>query len=117
LETGSERLAAIHMPNKTLPLRIGPHGEWQEIVLKGLVNLNRAYWRPAFTIQVGQTDETPEDSSGNPLKRAILATALSLGSWRLLGLIENICKRRGVDVEKVKRYGLEQRESIRVNAS
>jgi radical SAM superfamily enzyme YgiQ (UPF0313 family) len=189
LETGSERLAAIHMPNKTLPLKIGPDGEWQEIVLKGLVNLNRAYWRPAFTIQVGQMDETPEDnwetvrlvnrmgalnvggrpaeftitpmqnislgtiksrginqvmldasqlavyyacylqlmrttarnalkdSSGNPLKRAILATALSLGSWRLLGLIENMCKRRGVDLEKVKRHGLEQRESIRLNAS
>ncbi len=189
IETGSERLAAIHMPNKTLPLRIGPDGGWQEIVLEGLVNLNRAYWRPAFTLQVGQTDETPEDnwetvrlvnrmgalevrgrpaeftitpmqnislgtiksrgvnhetldasqlavyyacylqlmrttardalkdSSGNPLKRAIVATALSLGSWRLLGLIENICKRRGVDLEKVKRYGLEQRESIRLDAS
>jgi len=189
IETGSERLATIHMPNKTLPLRIGPDGEWQEIVLKGLVNFNLAYWRPAFTIQVGQMDETPEDnwetvrlvnrmdalevrgrpaeftitpmqniplgtikgsgvshetldasqlavyyacylqltktaarnalkdSSGNPLKRAMLATALSLGSWRLLGLIENICKRRGIDLEKVKRYGLEQRESIRINAS
>jgi len=58
-----------------------------------------------------------KDSSGNPLKRAILATALSLGSWRLLGLIENMCKRRGVDLEKVKRHGLEQRESIRLNAS
>ncbi len=189
IETGSERLAAIHMPNKTLPLKIGPDGEWQEIVLKGLANLNRAYWRPAFTIQVGQMDETPEDnwetvrlvnrmgalevggrpaeftitpmqniplgtikgkegnreildasqlavyyacyfqlmrtvarnamkdSSGNPLKRAVVTTALSLGSWRLLGLIENICKRRGVDLEKVKRYGLEQRENVRLNVS
>jgi len=58
-----------------------------------------------------------KDSSGNPLKRAVVTTALSLGSWRLLGLIENICKRRGVDLEKVKRYGLEQRESIRLNVS
>ena len=188
LETGSERLAEIHMPNKTLPLKIGPDGGWQEIVLEGVANLNRGYWRPAFTIQVGQMDETPEDnwetvrlvnrlgalevrgrpaeftitpmqnvslgtiksrgvnhemldvaqlavyyacyfqlmktatrnavrdSSGNPVKRAVIGTALSLGSWRLLGLIENICRRRGVDVEKVKRYGLEQRESIRVNA-
>ncbi|MGD0477893.1 MAG: radical SAM protein [Nitrososphaerales archaeon] len=189
LETGSERLATIHMPNKTLPLKIGPDGEWQEIVLKGLVNLNKAYWRPAFTVQVGQMEETPEDnwetvklvnrmgalqvdgrpaeftitpmqnmplgtikstvvnykmldasqlavyyacylhlmritarnalkdSSGNPLKRVLVATALGLGSWRLLGLIEDICKKRGVDLEKVKRYGLEQQESIRVNAS
>ena len=189
LETGSERLAAIHMPNKTLPLKIGSDGGWQEIVLKGLVNLNRAYWRPAFTLQVGQMDETPEDNwetvrlvnrmgalevrgrpaeftitpmqnislgtiksrgvnhetldasqlavyyacylqlmrttardalkdtSGNPLKRAITATVLSLGSWRLLGLIENICKRRGVDLEKVKRHGLEQRERVQLSAS
>jgi len=189
LETGSERLATIHMPNKTLPLKIGPDGEWQEIVLEGLANLNRAYWRPAFTLQLGQRDETQEDnwetvrlvnrmgalevggrpaeftitpmqnvslgtiksrgishevldasqlavyyacylhlmritardavkdSSGNPLKRAMMATALSLGSWRLLGLIENICKRRGVDVERVKRFGLEQQQSFRVNAS
>ena len=189
LETGSERLAAIHMPNKTLPLRIGPDGGWQEIVLEGLVNLNKAYWRPAFTLQVGQMDETPEDNwetvrlvnrmgalevrgrpaeftitpmqniplgtiksqevdkqmldvsqlavyyacylqlmrtaardalkdtTGNPLKRAMLATALSLGSWRLLGLIENICKQRGVDLEKVKRHGLEQRASIQLSAN
>ena len=189
LETGSEKLAAIHMPNKTLPLKIGPDGEWQEIVLEGLVNLNSAYWRPAFTLQLGQTDETPEDnwetvrlvnrmgalevggrpaeftitpmqnvplgtikskvmnhemldasqlavyyacylhlmritarnalkdSHGNPLKRAIVGTALSLGSRRLLGLIEGICKKRGVDLERVKRYGLEQKESVQVSAS
>jgi hypothetical protein len=30
--------------------------------------------------------------------------------------VENICKRRGVDVEKVKRYGLEQQEPLRVIA-
>jgi radical SAM superfamily enzyme YgiQ (UPF0313 family) len=188
LETGSERLALIHMPNKTLPLKIGPDGGWQEMVLEGLVNLNRAYWRPAFTVQVGQPEETPEDnwetvrlvnrmsaldvggrpaeftvtpmqnvplgtmksrrvsheildvsqlatyyacylhlmrittrdalrdSAGNPLRRMVLATALSLGSWRLLGLIENMCRKRGVDLEKVKRYGLEQQDSIRVSA-
>ena len=188
LETGSERLAAIHMPNKTLPLKIGPDGGWEEIVINGLVNMNRAYWRPAFTVQVGQLDETPEDnwetvrlvnqmgalevndrpaeftvtpmqnvplgtiksrqlthealdssqlavyyacyyhlmkitsrnaardSSGNPLKRMLVATSLRMGSWRLFGLVENICKRRGVDTEKVKRYGVEPREPIKVIA-
>ncbi|MDG6898655.1 MAG: radical SAM protein, partial [Nitrososphaerota archaeon] len=57
LETGSDRLAEIHMPSKTLPLRVGPDGNWQEIVLEGLRNFNLAYWRPAFTVQVGQADE------------------------------------------------------------
>jgi radical SAM superfamily enzyme YgiQ (UPF0313 family) len=188
LETGSERLAAIHMPNKTLPLKIGPDGGWQDIVINGLVNLNRAYWRPAFTVQVGQADETPEDnwetvrlvnrmatlevngrpaeftvtpmqnvplgtiksrrltyealdssqlavyyacyyhlmkitsrnavrdSAGNPFKRMLVATSLRLGSWQLLRMVENICKRRGVDVEKVKRFGLERPEPLRVIA-
>ena len=188
LETGSERLAQVHMPNKTLPLRIGPDGEWQEIVLQGLKNLNRAYWRPAFTVQVGQADETPEDnwetvrlvnrmsaldvdgrpaeftvtpmqnvplgriksrklnhdmldssqlavyyacyaqlmrityrnairdSTGNLVKRAMVASALGLGSWGLLRIVERICKKRGVDLEKVRRHGLERREEIRVIA-
>jgi radical SAM superfamily enzyme YgiQ (UPF0313 family) len=62
LETGSERLAKIHMPSKTLPLRIGPDGEWRQIVWEGTHNLNIHYWRPAFTVQVGQADEEPEDN-------------------------------------------------------
>jgi radical SAM superfamily enzyme YgiQ (UPF0313 family) len=178
LETGSERLAKIHMPNKTLPLKIGPDGSWNEIVVRGVVAMNRAYWRPAFTVQVGQSDETPEDnwdtialvnrlstlsvdgrpseftvtplqnvplgrlrsksfshemldvsqlsvyyacyrhlskmvwrdaikdSKGNPALRAVMFVALNLGSWGLLELIERICVRRGVDIEKVKTYGL-----------
>ncbi len=186
LETGSDRLAAIHMPNKTLPMRIGPDGTWQDIVLEGLRKLNEAYWRPAFTVQVGQADETPEDnwetvalvnrmgamevngrpaeftvtpmqnvplgriksrklshemldssqlavyyacyynlmkitrrnmvrdSSGNVVKRVMVASALGLGSWGLLRLVEGICKRHGVDLEKVKRHGIDRREEIRV---
>ena len=62
LETGSDRLALKHMPAKTLPLRIGSDGSWQEIVWKGVYNLNKYYWRPAFTVQVGQMDETDEDN-------------------------------------------------------
>jgi radical SAM superfamily enzyme YgiQ (UPF0313 family) len=62
LETGSDRLARRHMPNKTLPLNIGPDGTWAEIVTSGLVNLNRNYWRPAFTVQIGQEEETPDDN-------------------------------------------------------
>jgi radical SAM superfamily enzyme YgiQ (UPF0313 family) len=62
IETGSDRLAAIHMPNKTLPLRVGPDGSWAEIVWRGTYTLNKYYWRPAFTVQVGQAAETPEDN-------------------------------------------------------
>ena len=57
-----------------------------------------------------------KDSKGNLLRRTLVATSLSLGSWRLFGLIEGICKKRGVDVEKVRRYGLEQPETVRVIA-
>jgi len=178
LETGSDRLALIHMPNKTLPLKIGPDGSWQEIVLAGLTNLNLAFWRPAFTVQVGQSQETHEDnwdtvalvnrmselepggrtseftvtpmlnvplgliksrglsssilnesqlavyyachrhlmsmvvrdsvreSKGNFVKRAIVSSALRMGSFALLHYIEALCKKRGVDVEKLKRHGL-----------
>ena len=62
LETGSDRLALKHMPAKTLPLSIGKDGSWQEIVWHGVHSMNRAYWRPAFTVQVGQMDETDEDN-------------------------------------------------------
>ena len=62
IETGSERLAKIHMPNKTLPLKVGPDGSWQDIVWKGTYVMNKYYWRPAFTVQVGQNGETEEDN-------------------------------------------------------
>ncbi|MDG6898678.1 MAG: B12-binding domain-containing radical SAM protein, partial [Nitrososphaerota archaeon] len=62
IETGSDRLAAEHMPNKTLPLRVGPDGSWADIVWRGTHVLNKNYWRPAFTVQVGQAGETPEDN-------------------------------------------------------
>ena len=50
------------MPAKTLPLKIGVDAGWQEIVWNGLRNLNRYYWRPAFTVQVGQGSETDDDN-------------------------------------------------------
>jgi len=62
LETGSEKLAKMHMPAKTLPLKIGVDGSWQEIVWNGVHNMNKYYWRPAFTVQVGQAGETDEDN-------------------------------------------------------
>jgi radical SAM superfamily enzyme YgiQ (UPF0313 family) len=50
------------MPNKTLPLKIGNDGSWQEIVWRGVYVMNKYYWRPAFTVQVGQIGETSEDN-------------------------------------------------------
>jgi radical SAM superfamily enzyme YgiQ (UPF0313 family) len=57
VETGSDELARKHMPNKALPLKIGSDGSWQ-----GTYVMNKYYWRPAFTVQVGQAAETPEDN-------------------------------------------------------
>ncbi len=62
VETGSDKLAKMHMPNKTLPLKIGADGSWPEIVWQGTYVMNKYYWRPAFTVQVGQPSETPEDN-------------------------------------------------------
>lgn len=62
VETGSDRLAKMHMPNKTLPLKIGPDGSWPDIVWQGTYVMNKYYWRPAFTVQVGQSGETDEDN-------------------------------------------------------
>ncbi len=184
LETGSERLARIHMPNKTLPLKVGSDGSWQEIVWKGVYNMNMYYWRPAFTVQVGQGDETDEDNwetvslinklsnsevngrpfeftvtpmqnvplgliknrefnaiklnksqlavyyasyrhlakmaardaysegRGNPLARLGASTLISLGGRIVLRFIEAICRKNGLDVEKVKNYGLEAQKPI-----
>lgn len=52
VETGSDELARKHMPNKTLPLRIGPDGTWQEIVWERVKVETDNYWRLAFTVQV-----------------------------------------------------------------
>ncbi|BCS90649.1 MAG: ABC transporter ATP-binding protein [Candidatus Micrarchaeota archaeon] len=182
IETGSDRLAKIHMPNKTLPLRIGPDGSWQEIVWNGTRNFNMYYWRPAFTVQVGQSSETDEDnwdtvalinrlsnsyvnnipfeftatpmynmplgkikdksfspemlteaqlavyyaayrhlmkmavrnarrSNGvakrSPIANMGLSTILPFGAKLLVWILERFMKKKGVDIEKVKRYGLD----------
>ena len=179
VETGSERLAKIHMPNKTLPLHIGSDGSWQDIIWWGVHNFNRNYWRPAFTCQVGQRGETEEDNwetvelinrlsnsmfDGNPfeftmtpmqnvplgliknrgysqiqlnesqlavyyaayrhlakisardssasgyggiMSRVSMASLIPAGGWLMLRGIEHLCRKRGIDIDKVKRYGVE----------
>ncbi|WP_229657406.1 B12-binding domain-containing radical SAM protein [Thermogymnomonas acidicola] len=179
VETGSEELAKKHMPNKTLPLRIGPDGSWQEIVWEGVFVETRNYWRPAFTIQVGQEGETPEDlwdtialtnrlsnsfvdgrpfeftitpllnvplgriksrklntdmlnadqlavyyasyrhlakmaardgyrdATGSFLARMGTGTIISFGGYVMMKFVEHLARKKGVDIEKVKHYGVE----------
>jgi radical SAM superfamily enzyme YgiQ (UPF0313 family) len=180
VETGSDRLAKLHMPNKTLPLRIGSDGSWSDIVWEGTRNLNAYWWRPAFTVQVGQDEEQPEDNwetvalinrlsnsevngrsfeftvtpmqhvplgvlksyafgthtldlsqlavyyasyrhlakmaarnsfsegKGNLISKLGTSVLIYFGGRVMMKVVESICKRRGLDVEKVKRYGLEK---------
>jgi radical SAM superfamily enzyme YgiQ (UPF0313 family) len=190
VETGSDRLALVHMPNKTLPLKVGPDGSWSEIVWRGTYVMNAYHWRPAFTVQVGQDDETPEDNwetvalinrlsnsvleSGAPFEFTITpmqhvplgllksrdfsslkldhsqlavyyasykhlakvaarnATKASsevgfashyltgamvgLGGWIMFRVVRGICRKRGLDLEKVDRYGLSPSERHRAPA-
>jgi radical SAM superfamily enzyme YgiQ (UPF0313 family) len=180
VETGSDRLAAMHMPNKTLPLRVGPDGSWSEIVWRGTYVMNKYYWRPAFTVQVGQPNETPEDNwetvalinilsnstyeggkpfeftitpmqnvplgllksrdftslkldqaqlavyyasykhlakmavrnalrasnDMNPIARYATGAAIGAGGWAMLRAVGNRCRKHGLDIERVSRYGL-----------
>lgn len=184
VETGSDELAKRHMPNKTLPLRIGPDGSWQDIVWEGVYVETANYWRPAFTIQVGQEGETHEDlmdtvalinrlsnsySSGRPfeftvtpllnvplgrmkarslnksmldkdqlavyyaayrhlakmakrdgfreargnlISRTMVGGAISFGGGLMLRTVEKMARKAGVDIDKIKHYGLENHNEI-----
>lgn len=184
VETGSDELARKHMPNKTLPLRIGPDGSWQDIVWEGVYVETKNYWRPAFTIQVGQEEETPEDNwqtieminrlsnsysdgrpfeftvtplvnvplgriksrnlntdlltkdmyavyyasyrhlakmarrdgfrdtHGNVFARVGTGSIISGGGYLMMKFIEKRARKAGVDIEKVKRYGIENIKEI-----
>lgn len=179
IETGSDRLAKIHMPSKTLPLRIGPDGTWADIVWEGTMRMTHNYWRAAYTLQTGQDEETPEDnwetvalinrmsnssvdgrpfeftvtpmqhvplgvlrneefpenlldesqmavyyasyrhlskmasrdavkdSSGSYLSRMGMSALIGFGGWVMMKYVESMAKKRGVDLEKAKRYGLD----------
>ncbi len=184
VETGSDELAKKHMPNKTLPLKIGPDGSWQDIVWEGVYVETKNYWRPAFTLQVGQNEETPEDNwqtieminrlsnsyvdgrpfeftvtplvnvplgriksrslnknmltqdmmavyyasyrhlakmsardgfrdtSGNFFARIGTGSVISGGGYLMMKFIEKRAKKMGVDVEKVKNYGIQRNREI-----
>ncbi|AAT43914.1 B12-binding domain-containing radical SAM protein [Picrophilus oshimae] len=183
VETGSDSLAMKHMPNKTMPLRIGSDGTFQEIVWQGVYNETKYYWRSAFTIQVGQQEETDEDNwdsiaminrlsnsyvdgrpfeftvtplvnvplgriksrnlnmmlnpvqlgvyyasyrhlakmaardgfsntHGNMFVRLGTGSVISIGGTLMLKVVEKIARKHGVDIDKVKRYGIENNSEI-----
>ena len=185
IETGSDDLARKHMPNKTLPLKIGPDGSWLDIVWQGVYVETKNYWRPAFTFQVGQQGETEgdnwqtieminrlsnsyseggrpfeftatplvnvplgriksrslntnmltkdmmavyyasyrhlakmsrrdgyRDSRGNFLSRLGTGTIISGGGYLMMKFIEKRATKMGVDIEKVKHYGIERATEI-----
>ncbi len=187
LETGSEELAKKHMPNKTLPLKIGVDGSWAEIVWRGVATETKNYWRSAFTVQVGQAGETPEDNwatvalinqlsnsyiDNRPFEFTVtpmvnmpmgmirakeipkdflrddqlavyyasyrhlakmalrdamhdakgkgpskLATAemIRVGGRLMLWVVEKIAKHRGLDIEKVKNYGIKENKITNIS--
>lgn len=189
LETGSETLAKRHMPNKTMPLRVGVDGSWEEIVWQGVYNETKYYWRSAFTLQVGQPDETQEDlwetvaminrlsnsklddgrdfeftvtplqnvpmgritskkldndilneaelavyyasyrhlakmaarrkteGAGNIVVRAGTGAIIYFGGYMMMKVVEDIARKRGVNITKVKKYGLDQRQEFRSQSS
>ncbi len=189
IETGSDSLAKQHMPNKTLPLKIGPDGSWQDIVWQGVANETRNYWRPAFTLQVGQAGETDEDNwdtvaminrlsnsyvegrpfeftatpllnvplgriksrklnrdmlsesmlavyyasyrhlakmakrngyrdaRGNVFVRLGTGSIISFGGGIMLRTVEKIARKHGVDIDKVKEYGIENSKEITSQAA
>lgn len=184
VETGSDELARKHMPNKTLPLRVGPDGSWQDIVWEGVYVETSNYWRPAFTIQVGQEGETVDDlwdtvsminhlsnsfantrpfeftitplvnvplgriksrnlntelltedqlavyyasyrhlakmasrdgfrdATGGLFARLGTGTIISGGGYMMMKYVERLARKRGVDIEKVKRWGLDQKKEF-----
>ncbi len=184
VETGSDELARRHMPNKTLPLKVGPDGSWEDIVWKGVYVETTNYWRPAFTIQVGQEGETVEDewdtiaminrlsnsfaagrpfeftvtplvnvplgriksrnlnkellnvdqlavyyasyrhlakmasrdgfrdSTGNIFARLGTGSIISGGGYLMMKFVERLAAKNGVDIDKVKRWGLEQKNEF-----
>ncbi len=185
VETGSDELARKHMPNKTLPLKIGPDGSWLDIVWQGVYVQTKNYWRPAFTLQVGQNEETENDNwqtveminrlsnsyseggrpfeftvtplvnvplgriksrslntnmltkdmmavyyasyrhlakmarrdgfrdtDGNFLSRLGTGSLISGGGYMMMKYIEKRAFKMGVDIEKVKQYGVEHSKEI-----
>ncbi len=49
------------------------------------------------------------DSKGNMLSRLSTAFLTGAGGWAMLRVISSICKKRGIDLERVARHGLDER--------
>jgi hypothetical protein len=47
------------------------------------------------------------DSKGNPVKRSLTWAVMNLGGYGVLHYIEGVCRRRGMDTEKIKLHGVD----------
>ena len=48
-----------------------------------------------------------KESKGNPVVKAGVSSTISLGGWAMMKFVEKLARKSGVDIEKVKRYGLD----------
>ena len=51
--------------------------------------------------------DSAASTSGRILGRVGTASLISVGGWLMLKGVERICRRRGLDIEKVKKYGID----------
>ena len=47
-----------------------------------------------------------KESKGNPVVKAGVSSVISIGGWTMMKFVERLARRAGVDIEKVKHYGL-----------
>lgn len=52
------------------------------------------------------------NTHGNPIARVGTGTIISAGGELMLKVVEKIARKNGVDIEKVKRYGIENISEI-----
>ena len=52
------------------------------------------------------------DTNGNMLVRAGTGTILSVGGELMLKVVEKIARKNGVDIDKVKKWGIENDKEI-----
>jgi len=52
------------------------------------------------------------DSTGNFISRLGTGTIISSGGFAMMKFVESVAKKKGVDIEKVKRWGLENKSEF-----
>jgi len=60
-------------------------------------------------LKIATRDATSASSEQNPLTKYVTGGMMALGAWGMLRVVRNRCRRGGLDVDRVERYGLERR--------